>query len=137
MEDPGMAATSASPQVAAGGEGICKGRVLLVDDDTFIQEATGTILQVLGHNPMVVGSGEEALVALSGGLCPALVILDLDMPGMGGLRALRLMREQWPSLPIVISTGRTDPTVAALTRDDPNVGFLPKPYNLAQLKAHL
>lgn len=112
-------------------------RVLLVDDDVLLQEAILLLLRHLGREARVASSGEEALDLLAGGLAPDLVILDMDMPGMGGAITLEGIRAGWPLLPVVISTGRPTPEVNALVHRYPHVGLLPKPYTTADLRAHL
>ncbi len=57
--------------------------ILLVDDDSLIREAVGCMLTQLGFTPVLASTGEEALAELEGGLEPSLVILDMDMPGLG------------------------------------------------------
>lgn len=108
--------------------------VLLVDDDAFIQESVGFILSHLGYNPVLVSTGEEALAQLSTPLEPVLVILDMDMPGMGGANALPLIRNLRPQLPVVIATGRLTQEAAELAEQFPFVSLMPKPYGLKELK---
>jgi CheY-like chemotaxis protein len=111
--------------------------VLLVDDDEFILQATGLILSHLGYAAEFAKTGEEALVLLQAGLEPILVILDLDMPGMGGAATLPLIRNLRPGLPVVISTGRLLQDAVGLTRSWPLVTLMPKPYGLRDLRRRL
>ncbi|HWQ09227.1 MAG TPA: PAS domain S-box protein, partial [Holophaga sp.] len=111
--------------------------VLLVDDDELIQSSTGKILKLLGHVPTVVGSGEEALQRLQEGLDPDVVLLDLNMPGMGGAEALVRIRELKPELPVLLATGRADQQAMDLVRSVPRVTLLPKPYMMKDLRALL
>lgn len=115
----------------------CETMILLVDDDAFILEAVGSLLARLGYLPEFATSGEAALAKLEAGLEPSLVILDMDMPGMGGALTLPKIRALRPELPIVISTGRITTTVTDLVKRHPYVSLLPKPYGLQQLKAKL
>jgi CheY-like chemotaxis protein len=111
--------------------------VLLVDDNEFILQATGLILSHLGYVPEFAKTGEEALVKLTAGLEPVLVILDLDMPGMGGAATLPLIRGLRPDLPVVIATGRLLQEAVGLTRSWPLVSLMPKPYGLRELRKRL
>lgn len=112
-------------------------RVLLVDDDELVLAAMGALLAFLDQDPTAVASGEEALQALTAGLAPSLVILDLDMPGIGGPETLGRIRGQWPDLPVLISTGRDPAEAAHLARHYPGVALLPKPASLQDLAPHL
>ncbi len=112
-------------------------RILLVDDDALIQDTVGSMLHFLGYDPVVVSTGEEALTALEAGLQPAMVILDMDMPGLGGAATLPQIRVLRPGLPILIATGRVDATVMNLLRCHPQVGLMPKPFQLRDLRRHL
>ena len=112
-------------------------RVLLVDDDELIQSSTGKILKLLGHAPTVVGSGEDALQRLQEGQAPDVVLLDLNMPGMGGAEALVRIRDLKPELPVLLATGRADQQAMDLVRSVPRVTLLPKPYTMKDLRALL
>jgi CheY-like chemotaxis protein len=111
--------------------------ILLVDDDSLIREAVGCMLSRLGFTPVLAATGEEALAALDEGLAPSLVILDIDMPGLGGAGTLPLIRDQRPDLPVVIATGRVTAKVDELLRGFPHVALLPKPFGLRELKDRL
>jgi PAS domain S-box-containing protein len=111
--------------------------VLLVDDDQLIQSTVQTILEVLGHAVTPVFSGEDALARLEAGLQPDLVILDLNMPGLGGVGTLPRLRALRATLPILVTTGRVDQTALDLVEAHPHVGLLAKPFSLKELEAHL
>lgn len=111
--------------------------VLLVDDNDHLREAVGSILAGLGFTPALAATGEEALAWLSEGLAPRLVILDMDMPGLGGAGTLPHIRNLAPDLPVVIATGKVDPQVHDLLRRFPGVSLMPKPYGLQELRARL
>jgi CheY-like chemotaxis protein len=111
--------------------------ILLVDDDALMRDAMGSMLHFLGSDPVLAASGEEALAALASGLRPALVILDMDMPGLGGAATLPRLRDLLPTLPVLIATGRVDETVWQLIRCHPLVGLMPKPFHLGDLRRHL
>lgn len=79
--------------------------VLLVDDHLVVREGLRTILSSEpGFN--VVGeasSGEEALDKV-GELRPHIVLMDISMPGMGGIEATRLIKKEHPTIAVVILT---------------------------------
>ena len=120
---------------ATGPGGKCP--VLLVDDDVYIHESVGSILSHLGYIPVLASTGEEALVLLKAGLEPVLLILDMDMPGMGGAAALPLIRTLRPKLPVVIATGRLNSKVIELAACYSWVSLMPKPYGMQAVKEQL
>jgi CheY-like chemotaxis protein len=67
-------------------------RVLVVDDNTDAADSLGMLLQFLGAEVKVVHDGKSALAAMKA-FNPAVVLLDLGMPGMNGLEVARRMRE--------------------------------------------
>jgi CheY-like chemotaxis protein len=111
--------------------------VLLVDDDFLIQESVGIMLGYLGFHPIIAATGEEAMTRLLEGLQPLLVILDMDMPGMGGASTLRWIRVERPVLPILIATGRVTKEVQELVETHLAVALMPKPYGLNELRRRL
>jgi DNA-binding NarL/FixJ family response regulator len=79
-------------------------RILLVDDHPITREALAALLEQ--HDFSVVGQasdGEEA-IELARRLQPQLVLLDLSMPGIGGLEALPRIREAAPECEVVVLT---------------------------------
>ncbi|RMG45862.1 MAG: response regulator [Acidobacteria bacterium] len=77
--------------------------VLVVDDDPEIREMTALLLSGGGHAVETAGSGEEAL-ALARAVGPAVILLDINMPGMDGWEVLRLLKEDpaTASIPVIM-----------------------------------
>jgi len=111
--------------------------VLLVDDDELIQSSTQMLLELLGHTVTGVTCGEDALEKLESGYRPEVVILDINMPGLGGARTLARLRALEPMLPVLLSTGRVDQTAMNLLGAYPHVTLLPKPFTLSELRGYL
>ena len=109
-------------------------KVLLVDDDELIQSSVQALLEALGHTANLASSGEAALAALEGGLVPDAVILDMNMPGLGGAGTLPRLRALLPRVPVLLSTGRADQAALELARAYPEVALLPKPFALKELR---
>jgi CheY-like chemotaxis protein len=82
-------------------------------------------------------SGEEALARLEGGFRPDVVILDINMPGLGGAATLPRLRVLCPEVPVLIATGRTDQTVLELIKAHPGTALLPKPFSMRELQRYL
>lgn len=109
----------------------------VVDDDELIQSSMHAILEILGHAATTAASGEEALAKLEAGLDPDVVILDMNMPGLGGAGTLPRLRILRPAVPILLSTGRADQTALNLIEAHPHVTLLSKPFGMRELQKHL
>jgi len=107
--------------------------VLLVDDDEMILDSLREILLSQGHRVLVALSGEEALSQLEKGVNPDLVILDRNMPGLGGDATLARLKAARPLLPVLLSTGRADQSALDLVGQHPHVALLSKPFRADQL----
>lgn len=108
--------------------------ILLVDDDELIRLSMGMALESMGCQAIIVESGEEALEKLEQGLRPNLVILDLNMPGLGGEGTLPRLRELNADVPILLATGRADQHAQDLVQAHPGVHLLPKPFSVSKLR---
>jgi two-component system chemotaxis response regulator CheB len=84
-------------------------RVLLCDDSATIRSILSSTLGREADIEVVAtaANGEDCLASLSGGL-PDVVVLDVEMPVMDGLSALRAIRRRWPRLPVVMFSSLTD-----------------------------
>ena len=126
-----------TPKPAAGARpqlSLCRLSVLLVDDDELIQSAFKRVMELLGHTVAVLPSGEEALAKLETGFQPDVVILDMNMPGLGGRGTLPRLRALRPSLHVILSTGRMDQTAIDLAGAHAYVTLLPKPFSMRELQ---
>jgi len=136
QETPVPAAASAVAEATPAPPGSLQ--VLLVDDDDLILSSVLAILEALGHTAVnTAQSGEEALAILEAGLEPDLVILDMNMPGLGGIGTLPRLRRLRPAVPVLLSTGRVDQTALTLASDHAGVTLLSKPFGLRELQKHL
>ena len=111
-----------------------QGRVLVVDDEELIVYALSHTLRGEGHFVSGVGSAEEALDQIEAEGCD-LCFLDLMLPGLDGLSALRSIKARWPTTKVVLMTAsvpspRDESLIAALAD-----AFLPKPFDLTQARA--
>jgi signal transduction histidine kinase len=133
--------TQALDDLATAGEpGILSSRaldVMLVDDDEVVQEALQDVLGFLGHRVAQMLSGEAALARIEAGAVPDVVILDMNMPGLGGARTLAALRALRPDLPVLLATGRTDQVALDLVETFPLVSLMPKPFGIDELRRNL
>ena len=110
-------------------------RVLIVDDEEGLRGSLRAYLGEHGYEPTAVASGEEALAAFDRQR-PDVVLLDLLMPGIGGLAACRAIRARWQTPIIVLSVmANEDDKIAALDAgaDD----YLPKPFGMGEMLARI
>ena len=108
--------------------------ILLIDDDEQIREVLPPLLEALGHHSSAVACGEEGLAALEAGLRPDLVILDMNMPGLGGAGTLPRLRALLPEVPVLLTTGRAKEAAHALSLNQSNVAILVKPFSVQGLE---
>jgi len=111
--------------------------ILVVDDDELIQKSTQMLVETMGHQVNATVSGEDALALLAQGYQPDAVILDLNMPGLGGKGTLPRLRDLCPTVPVLLATGRADDEAMALVTAHPFVTLLPKPFSFEALRDQL
>ena len=112
-------------------------RVLVVDDDEMARLAILMILESLHHSATAATSGEEALAQLQAGLQPDVVLLDMNMPGLGGSGTLPRLRVLEPTVPVLLVTGRADQVALDLVAAHPGVKLLAKPFSCQDLEQNL
>ena len=107
--------------------------VLVVEDDPSVRGLLQTLLSAEGYDVVTASDGLAGLVKVSSAP-PALVLLDLMMPDLGGVRVLEEMRDdpELVDIPVIVVTGKIDavPGMRELLGDD-NV-FL-KPFAVSEL----
>ena len=113
-----------------------QGKVLIVDDDASIRRALHTTLSALGFEIEEASSGEQAVSFVRTERYDA-VLLDINMPGMGGIAACRSLRQLAEGLPILMLTVRdsADDKIDALDAgaDD----YITKPLHVGELTARV
>ena len=113
-----------------------RSKVLIVEDDAGIRQSLFETLGALGFAIGEAGNGEEAMTRLRMVDYEA-VLLDINMPGMGGIEACRKICQDYPRLPIIMLTvlDQEDDKVEALDAgaDD----YVTKPFQIRELMARL
>ena len=102
----------------------CCWRVMVVDDDPLVLASTAAMLEDLGYSAIDVPSAERALDLLQAGTEVDLVITDQAMPGMTGLELARQIRQIWPKVHVILTTGFAD----LPNSETPNIPRLAKPF---------
>jgi two-component system KDP operon response regulator KdpE len=111
------------------------GRILVVDDEPQIRRVLRTALSAQGYEVQDARSGEQALEAVRGGRFD-LVLLDMNMPGMGGLETCRLIRAGSEAAILMLTVRDSEQDkVAALDAgaDD----YITKPFGTPELLARI
>ncbi len=110
--------------------------VLVVDDDPLMRRSLAASLAQADYLVITAPNAEEALL-LVGHRRPDLVLLDIGLPGIDGMDALRAFRQHDPRLPVIFVTGRRrelDEIVGLeLGADD----YITKPFDMDVLLAHI
>lgn len=109
-------------------------RVLVVDDHPAFRRALASALELLNDIEIAgeAGSGVEA-AARAVESDADLVLMDLSMPGLDGIEAMRQIHRSKPDLPVVILTAHADPGMEKEARAAGASGFLPKGTGLQDL----
>jgi CheY-like chemotaxis protein len=108
-----------------------KGRVvLIVDDDDMIRRLVRTVLEADEFEVVEANDGQTAL-DLTTEARPAVVVLDIMMPGIDGVEVCR--RLDHDEVKVVILTGRDDPTLEKACREAGANAFLTKPFSSIDL----
>ncbi len=80
------------------------GRVLVIDDEAIVRVSCERVLVPAGYEVTVTSRGDEAIELLEKEKFD-LVLTDLKMPDMDGLEVLKVIKERWPDVQVVIITG--------------------------------
>ena len=112
------------------------GNLLIVDDERSIRVSLRTILTNFGFVVVEAARGEEALSLVRTAQFDA-VLLDINMPGIGGIEVCRIMRKTAPRLPIVMLTVQDSEDRKVEALDAGADDYITKPFQLRELTARL
>jgi PAS domain S-box-containing protein len=126
QRDEGLDQASSDPEEADAG-----GIVLLVEDYTELRSVAGRVLSRAGYQVIPAVSGEEALKMIEAGLRPDLLVSDIGLPGINGVRLAEMIRQVHPSTRVLLVSGSKD--YAHLVRSLSDGTFLEKPYRVEEL----
>ena len=108
--------------------------VVVVDDEALVRDTMSRLLRHLGYRVLEAKNGTEALAALGTADKPALMILDLMMPGISALDTFRAARAMIPGLPVLFCSGFAPEALVASVKSEPRTARLDKPFSSLELQ---
>jgi two-component system KDP operon response regulator KdpE len=112
------------------------GSILVTDDDSDLRWVLGTTLGALGFGVVTSPNGEQALREMELRRFDA-VLLDVNMPGIGGIETCRRMRKRTPLLPILMLSVRGGEREKIEALDAGADDYITKPFSVPELAARL
>jgi CheY-like chemotaxis protein len=105
--------------------------VLVVEDETLLRLNATMLVEEAGFEAIEAANADEAIRILETREDIRIVFTDVRMPGsMDGLRLARAVRDRWPPIQLIVTSGHARPSAEEL----PAGGhFIPKPYERAQV----
>ena len=125
---------SSHPRAEARGDA----RVLVVDDEEVVRTVTARILRALGYSVVMAADGLDGVAAFKAKTEPIhVVLMDLTMPKLDGVRAFEELRRLDPQLPVILMSGYNEQDAVARFSGSGLAGFLQKPFTAEALSAKL
>ena len=112
------------------------GSVLIVENDVALRQSLRNTLEAVGFCPGEASSGEEAFLALHHHQFET-ILLDINMPGIGGMETCRRIRQMYPLLPILVLTVRDEEKDKIEALDAGADDYITKPFQFLELTARL
>ena len=112
-----------------------KDRVLVVEDDKRISNFIKTVLEANNYDVIVAQTGAEAYSMVTS-QCPDVVILDLGLPDMDGMKILQGVRE-WSAMPVIVVSARTHERDKVEALDLGADDYITKPFGTSELLARI
>lgn len=114
-----------------------KGRVLIIDDEPEIRRNLILGLTQEGYSAVACPDGISAIHELdsarSKGLAYDYLVTDIFMPDIDGLKILKVIKMQYPDLPVLVITGFGDESLKLTALSEFNTGYLDKPFEISDL----
>lgn len=111
-------------------------RILLVEDDTTLSMTIAYNLRQAGHDVLLAHDGGQA-ITLARSEKPDLVVLDLMLPGMGGLDVCRILRRDGDPVPIIMLTARDAEVDRIVGLEVGADDYVSKPFSMRELLARV
>ncbi|PWR70670.1 two-component system response regulator [Methanospirillum stamsii] len=103
-------------------------KILIVDDTIKDLQSGSQLLTRSGFQVYTARNGEDALSLLEKKI-PDIILLDLIMPGMDGIEVMRIIREKYPEIPVVLCTAADQEPIVRLAMLSGAFGVIVKPYD--------
>ncbi len=107
-------------------------RILIVDDEFGVRDILARFFEERGYSCLAVASAEQALEALDKESF-ALCLSDIKMPGMSGLDLLRISREKYPRVVVIMMTALNDTDIAISALKSGAADYVLKPFRLGEV----
>ncbi len=107
--------------------------ILVVDDEEFIRMTLSTMLTDLGYSVVTAAGGNEAIALLSKRRKFHVILLDMNMPQVGGKKVFQKIKALKLKSKVIISSGYNDAIIEGSTFAKKIDGFLQKPYKMEEL----
>lgn len=114
-------------------EGLVPLHLLVVDSDRFVREACREAAGVLGYSTSATASAEQALWLIDSQSI-AVVLLDMNLPGAGGLEVLRQIKRRQPDIEVIVMSGNGTVQSAIEAMRAGAYDFVTKPFGLNELR---
>lgn len=111
-------------------------KILVVDDDRRIVKTTCDILKIKGHEAVAAYSGEEGVEKVRTDV-PDCVLMDIKMPGISGVEALKQMKQAAPGLPVVLVSAYATNEIIEEAKQAGAYAVLSKPLNIQMVLSFL
>ncbi|MCD6380079.1 response regulator [bacterium] len=114
-----------------------KGNILIIDDEAEIRRNLTVGLTQEGFSAVACPDGISAIHELKSshdkGITYDYLITDIFMPDIDGLKILKVIKEQYPDLPVLVITGYGDVGLELEAISEHNTGYLDKPFEISEL----
>ena len=116
-------------------------RVFLIDDEASLRRSVSMGLLQKGYDTEPCESGLKALKTLETykqhQTSPDCIVLDVRLPDIDGIKLLRVIKQNYPDIPVVIITGYSQDMIAEEAQDEKADAYLEKPFSIDELTAIL
>lgn len=108
--------------------------ILIVDDNPGVRQLLYDILSDIGHEVIMASDGLEAIAKVRERV-PALILMDVKMPGLNGIDALLEIRKYAPVVPVIMITAYTEQNMVTNAKKSGLIEYyLSKPFDLDELR---